>query len=71
MNLEFVKAIQTDIARLLLAIVFATIFAGGSYYYYKSIQEERDQAEANLLQIKNKYNNAVESRKSVEEFKKR
>lgn len=69
MTLEFIKAVQDDIARLLMALAFAMLFAGGSYYYYISIHEERDQAEKSLNKIKNKYNNAVEDKKTVEEFK--
>ena len=71
MNLELIKSIQNDIARFLMAVVFSAIFAGGSYVYYESIHEEKLLAESNLNNIKNKYARAIESKKTVEEFKKR
>ena len=71
MSLLIIKAIQNDIARFLLALVFAVLCSGGSYYYYQSINEERSIAENNLKKIKKKFTKAVESQKTVEEFKKR
>ena len=71
MSILIIKAIQSEIARFLLAVLFAVIFSGGSYYYYQSFNEERQIAENNLDKIKKKYAQAVESKKTVEEFKKR
>ena len=71
MSLLIIKAIQQDIARFLLAIAFAVLFSGGAYFYYESINEEKVIAEKNLNKIKSKYVKAVESKKTVEEFKKR
>ncbi|MDH5473436.1 MAG: hypothetical protein OEY61_11320 [Gammaproteobacteria bacterium] len=71
MSLELIKALQNDITRFLIIIVLSAIFAGGSYYYFQSISEERSLSESNLLKIKKKYAAAIESKKTVEEFKKR
>ena len=71
MSLLIIKAIQGDIVRFLLAVIFSVLCVGGSYYYYQSINEERNIAENNLNSIKIKYAKADESKKTVEEFKKR
>ena len=71
MSLSIIKAIQTDIARFLLAIIFATLFAGGSYYYHQSINENRNIAKNNLNKIQLKYSQAIDSKKTVEEFRTR
>ena len=71
MSLLIIKAIQHDIARFLIALLVAVLCTGGSYYYYQSINEEKATAENNLNKIKKKYAKAVDSKKTVEEFKKR
>lgn len=71
MSLLIIKAIQQDVARFLMALLFAVLCSGGSYYYNQSINEEKAIAENNLNKIKKKYAKAVASKKTVEEFKKR
>ena len=71
MLMEHIRALQTEIVYLVLAILASVLILGGSNIYLQSAEEEKQGATQSLNEARAKYNLAKDRKKLLEEFEQR
>jgi len=68
MIVELIKNLQKEIGIFLIAMVVAVILIGGSRLYWQTVLEEKQLAESQLFEEKEKYRVALDRKKQLEKF---